>query len=336
MINNSDNGIVLSSRIRLARNVEGFPYPSKLNDERGLLIARKVYDAVNKMANYELYRMASTSEIDANVLKEKHLISVDLLHNNQYGAAIINENETVSIMINEEDHVREQCILKGFQFENAYRQINEVDDEISKNMRFSFDSKLGYLTSCPTNLGTGMRASAMMFLPGLTITKSLEACVNAVARLNMTIRGVYGEGSGADGFMYQVSNQHTLGITEQEIIDSVTSSINHLVDAEQRARQSLFENNTIELKDQILRAWGLLTSAYKMESKEFMELMAYVKLGIYYDIIKVTDFDRLTKLITDAQPANILNISGKDLNSEERDIYRAQYVAKTLKAIGKK
>lgn len=328
--------IVLSSRIRLARNIDGLPYPAKLRDERASQISRKVYEAINDMDTFDIYKMSSSNPIDVNVLKEKHLISPDLITNNQFGSAIINESQTISIMINEEDHIREQCILKGLNLYEAYKIINAVDDSIGAKVKFSYDEKLGFLTSCPTNLGTGMRASAMMFLPGLTISKSLEQCVSAVARLNMTIRGVYGEGSGASGYIYQISNQKTLGLSETEIIESVKSSVDHIMEAETRARDALMRNVGDKLKDQILRAYGIITNAYMLESEEFMQLIALVKLGEYYKLIKVTDRDRLEQLFTDAQPANILNVCGKKLNNEERDLFRANYVSKVLKSITKR
>lgn len=334
MSQNTDD-VVISSRIRLARNVNDVPFPSRLNDERASLIARKVYDSLQASDSYDLYKMSNISEIDGNVLMEKHLISADLLNNNQFGAAIINESETVSIMINEEDHIREQSILKGFNLKEAYEKINAVDDCIASRICFAFDPRLGYLTSCPTNLGTGLRASVMMFLPGLSITKNLDSCINAVSRLNMTVRGVYGEGSEADGFLYQVSNQKTLGVSETEIIDSVETSINHIVDTELRAREMLLRNNETELKDRIMRAWGVLTNAYTLSTDEFMRLTAFVKLGVYYGLLRVSDRARLEKLITEAQPANLINISGKQLDATERDLYRAAYVAKVLRGIGK-
>lgn len=329
------NDIVISSRIRLARNVEGLPYPPKLRDDRATLIARKVYDAVNKIDTFDLHRMATISELDANVLKEKHLVSTDLLLSGSSGAAIINESETLSIMVNEEDHIREQCILKGLSLTEAYKKINMVDDAISKELKFAFDPKLGYLTSCPTNIGTGLRASVLMFLPGLSITRNLENCVGAVGRLNMTIRGVYGEGSGADGYLYQISNQMTLGVSEQEILEAVSASIAHIAEAEFQARSELLKADESDMRDKIMRSWGVLCHAYKLETKEFMQLLAMVKLGVYYGFIKVSDVERLEKLVTDGQPANILNLSGKNLESDERDIFRAAFVSKALKTIAK-
>lgn len=336
------NDVVVSSRVRLARNVAGLPYPYKLNDNRAVQIARKVYEALNGASkgreggeNYALYRMESIDDISGDVLREKHLVSADLLDNKMFGAAVISDDETVSVMVCEEDHVRAQCILQGFDLPEAYRKINVVDDVISKALPYAYDAKLGYLTACPTNIGTGMRASAMMFLPGLSITDNLEQCVGAVARLNMTIRGVYGEGSNADGYLYQISNQKTLGVSEQEILSSVQSSIAHIAEAEMRAREQLLQADESVLKDRIMRAFGVLNYAYMLDSKEFMKLFALVKLGVYYGMIKVTDAARLEKLVTDAQPANIVNISGKPLQDGERDVFRAAYVGKVLKSICK-
>lgn len=342
-MNGNYNDVVVTSRVRLARNVDGLPYPYKLNDDRAALLARKVCDAVNKKHadgsenDYALYRMESISDIDGGVLREKHLISADLLENRKYGAAVINGSETVSIMVGEEDHIREQCILQGFALPEAYKAVNGIDDDISKVLKFAYDPKLGYLTSCPTNIGTGMRASAMMFLPGLSVTRNLEQCVGAVARLNMTIRGVYGEGSESDGYLYQISNQKTLGVSEQEILASVQASIGHIAEAELRARDELYKQSETAIKDRILRSYGILCHAYTIDSKEFMKLLAMVKLGAYYGLIKVSDMQRLEKLVTDGQPANILNLSGKkDVGAEERDIFRAAYVSKTLKSICKR
>ena len=336
MINKRDlESTIVSTRVRLARNIAGYPFPSKINAVQAGEIIRLVNTEANRASVFNLYRMNDISRLVARCLMEDHLISADLIANTEFGAALIDEEERFSIMINEEDHIREQSILKGFNLKEAYEKINAVDDCIAARIRFAFDPRLGYLTSCPTNLGTGLRASVMMFLPGLSITKNLDSCVNAVSRLNMTVRGVYGEGSDADGFLYQVSNQKTLGVSESEIIQSVETSINHIVDTELRAREVLLRNNETELKDRIMRAWGVLTNAYTLSTDEFMRLTAFVKLGVYYGLIRVSDRARLEKLITEAQPANLINISGKQLDAAERDLYRAAYVGKTLRNLGK-
>lgn len=339
-MSNTDN-VVISSRVRLARNLDGVPFPHKLRYEQGMAISKQVYEALEHTGTFNLYRMASSNELDLDVLKEKHLISEDLLRSDN-GAAVINDNETVSVMINEEDHIREQCILRGLRLEDAYAEIDKVDDAISSKMKLAFDERLGYLTCCPTNVGTGMRASVMLFLPALALTDSIKSCVDAVSRLNMTVRGVYGEGSKADGFIYQVSNCKSLGVSENEIISSVGKCINSLIESELMARDRLLHSKGTEIKDRVLRAWGLLTNAYSMSTDEFMSLLAYVKLGASdgYDLIKINDSDRFERLFTEAQPANVVNISGKALDGDlrsvtpaRRDILRASYVAKVLRSI---
>lgn len=336
-----ENSVVISSRVRLARNIDGLPFPHKLRYEQGMIIAKEVYEALAPTGTYNLHRMASSNELDLDVMKEKHLISDDLLRS-VGGAAIINDSETVSIMINEEDHIREQCILRGMKLDEAYREIDKADDAISSKMKLAYDDKLGYLTCCPTNVGTGMRASVMLFLPALALTDSIKNCVDAVSRLNMTVRGVYGEGSKADGFIYQVSNSKTLGISEREIISSVSNCIGRVIESELIARDRLLQQSGVEIKDRICRAWGLLTNAYSMSTDEFMSQLAYVKLGASegYNLIKINDAERFEKLFTDAQPANVVNLSGKALDGDlrsvtpaQRDVLRAAYVAKTLKSI---
>ena len=340
-MNEQYESVVVSSRVRLARNLQDTPFPHKLHDDRAAAIIRKVYEAVNgtnvedQNGAFTLYRMATIDEIDGNVLKEKHLISADLLES-PYGAAVIDEGGVCSIMVNEEDHIRAQCILPGFRLQDAYEAVSRLDDVIAQRVQYAYDKRLGYLTACPTNVGTGMRASAMMFLPGLSITHNLESCVRAAARLNMATRGVYGEGSEADGYLYQISNQKTLGVTEQEVLSSVQASIGHIADAELQARKVLLAASEGELRDKIQRAYGILCNAYKLSTQEFMSLLAMVKLGVHYGILKVTDASRLERLVTEGQPANILDLSGKALDAAERDIFRAAYVSKTLKTICKR
>ena len=328
-----ERDIVISSRVRLARNVAGLPFPALLGDGQAKQLPREVYASVSGQDRFRLYSIERLGLVAGNVLKEKHLVSEDLLQNKATGAAIINETETVSIMVNEEDHIRIQCILDGYDLKEAYKTANQADDQISKKVRYAFDTRLGYLTACPTNLGTGMRASAMMFLPGLSICNSLEVCINAIARLNMEIRGVYGEGSESAGYMYQVSNQRTLGLSELEIIDAVEMSVGHIEDAELRAREALVKNGGAEFRDKIQRAYGILTNAYILGSAEFMQLISLVKLGSYYGFIKLSDKDRFEKLIVEAQPASLQTRSNQELSPEERDIFRASYVAKTVKSL---
>ncbi len=330
-----NDGTIISTRIRLARNLDGLPFPHKMSE----IHARKVIDGVSKavdgMDRFSRFDMEKLQPLDKSILLEKHLISPDLAESCPYGSVLISSDENVSIMVNEEDHIREQVIMSGLSLDQAYDRVNKIDDTLAKNLKFAYSRQFGYLTACATNLGTGMRASVMMFLPALTIQKRLEAAINDVSRLNMTVRGVYGEGSKADGYLYQISNQHTLGLKESEIIDSVRSAINHIGEAERAARQ-LLKSNEPELKDNIYRAWGIATNAYSMATDEAMRLLAMIKLGEYYGYINIADDNAFQKLITHIQPANMQFIGGKTMDPDERDILRARYIASNLTSIARR
>ncbi len=333
----SDDGIIISSRVRLARNIAGLPFPSKLDSERSLAITQKVYRALGKAREqYSIIRISDMSDLQGEALKEMHLISDDLLHGNKYAAAILNKSNDVCVMVNEEDHIREQCILPGRKLKDAYTKINEIDDIISSDNKFAFDPRLGYLTSCPTNVGTGMRASALMFLPGLSLTNSLERCMNAVSRFDLTVRGEYGEGTSSESCMYQISNQKSLGLSESDIISNVTAAVEQIEKNEIAARKALLSTNGTALRDNIMRAYGILSNAYALSGKEFMQRMALVKLGIYYGFLKCEDPAALEKLISTAKPANMMLKAGKTMDGEERDIYRADAVSSVVgKVVGK-
>lgn len=323
---------VISTRIRLARNVDGMPFPHKLKREDALGITDGVTRALTPIDKFARYDIGGLSQLDGAVLQEKHLISPDLLSNSPFGSVLISADETVSVMVNEEDHIREQVIMPGLALDNAYDRINGIDDVISKNIKFAYSPRFGYLTACATNLGTGMRASVMMFLPALTMCNSMDACINDVGRLNMTVRGVYGEGSKADGYLYQISNQRTLGMTEKDIIGAVRSAINYVSDAELRARARLKVNEP-ELKDKIFRAWGVATNAYKLSTGEAMQILALIRLGVFYGYIAVKSDERFQNLVTGCQPANMQRLSGKNMSVDERDIMRAGYIAAGLRDI---
>ncbi len=326
---------IVSTRIRLARNVDGLPFPHKMGEMPARQITDGVERALKPVDKFTRYDMNKISQLDGTILQEKHLISPDLLSDSPFGAVLISADENVSIMINEEDHIREQVILPGLALDQAYDRVNKIDDVLSGSIKFAYSERFGYLTSCATNLGTGMRASVMMFLPALTLKGMMDACINDVGRLNMTVRGVYGEGSKSEGYLYQISNQRSLGITENDIIDSVKSVINHIVEAELRARQ-LLKRNEPELKDKIFRAWGIACNAYKLSTGEAMQMLAMIRLGAYYGYFSISDQSDFQSLITHCQPANMQKLSNKNISVDERDILRARYVANTLKTIVQK
>ncbi|MBP5649277.1 MAG: protein arginine kinase [Clostridia bacterium] len=323
--------IVISSRVRLARNIAGYPFPSRLDSERSLLLTQKVNEALNTSERYDIIRVSDMDELRGESLKEMHLISEDLLKGNKYAAAIMNAKKDVCIMVNEEDHIRIQGFSSGADFKGAYEKAVRADDAISAAMKYAFDSQLGYLTACPTNVGTGMRASAMMFLPGLAITRSLEQCVNALSRLDITIRGEFGEGSDSSGYLFQLSNQKTLGVTEEEIISSMTDAVNQIAAQEKICRDALLNDNPVVLRDRIYRAYGALSSSYILSAKEFMEKIAFLRLGIYYNILS-GESEAINDLIIKCQPANLMLNAGKKLSPDERDVLRSKLVRNAIKA----
>ncbi len=331
------NGIVVSSRARLARDIAGYPFPSRLDSERALEVTQKVYAALGKaQEKYTIMRMSDLDELRVEALKELHIISDDLIHGNKYAAVIVDPTNEISVMVNEEDHIRAQCILRGNRLDEAYRKINEVDDLISAELKLAYDPEIGYLTACPTNVGTGLRASAMMFLPGLSLTGSLAGCVNAANHFDMTVRGEYGEGSESQGFLYQVSNQKTLGVTEDDILKNVNAAVARIEQSEIAARKALMDADKTAMCDKIYRAYGALTNAYSMDGKEFAEKLAYVKLGVYYGLFVCEDESRLDAFAEECRAANLMLKAGEVLTAEERDRRRAAMCEKEITALVKK
>ena len=269
--------------------------------------------------------MDAIDDWEANSLVENHLISRDLVARKRLGAALINDDKSISVMINEEDHLREQCIIKGLQLRRAYDRLSEIDSKIGRSIKFAYDERLGYLTACPTNLGTGLRASVMLFLPAITINDSLREVVKYISRLGLTVRGMYGEGTKASASMYQVSNQITLGISEKNAIDNLKIITAQLIDKERKARNGL---NKIKLEDMCFRALGTLQNSRILSSKEMMDLLSRIKLGISMGIIK-TDVLPI-KLFIEGQPNMLMKKYGQ-LEPEERDIYRAAFIRDALK-----
>ncbi|MDE6613817.1 MAG: ATP--guanido phosphotransferase, partial [Clostridia bacterium] len=245
------DGIVVSTRVRLARNLEGYPFPSHLKDEKQAKeIIRLVSSGLSKLDEFRLQYMDEISDEQAVCLMENHLISPKLIKNKRYSAALINREESVSIMINEEDHLREQSIVKGLDLKLAYETMSEIDSHVAKSMKFAFDEQLGYLTACPTNLGTGLRASVMQFLPALTMNGLMPKLIRSINRLGLTVRGLYGEGSDAEGFLYQISNEVTLGVTEEEILRQVGEVVKKVCALEEAERHNLLKSDrALDIQD---------------------------------------------------------------------------------------
>ena len=340
MVNNIES-TVASTRVRLARNLAGYNFPNRLSPASGKEIVRIVSEEAIRLHPFNLYSMDEISENVAQALCDDHLISADLAANRACGAALIDEKDEgvdglrgkYSIMINEEDHLREQYIIRGFNLMLAYCRLSTLDDELSKNIRFAFDKKLGYLTACPTNLGTGLRASVMLFLPGLTRTKNMETVARIMSGLGHTVRGVFGEGSAADGYMYQISNEVTLGVDEDYILTEVQRAVLEIVKLETLARENMLDADFDGIKDECLRAFGILTNCYKISFDEFQRLISAVKLGAAVGFLSVKNFSALDELVSELRPANVgLNFEAPPTPGE-RDKRRAAECRAALKKI---
>lgn len=325
-------GNIIISRIRLARNVAGLPFRIRDGAVADKVI-KEAYYALKKTEPFDLFKMKGLSEVKKEALKERHLISRNLIENEEFGAAIINRDESVSVMINEEDVIREQCFMRGFRLDEAYKKINFLDDALSKRLEFAFDDELGYLTACPTNLGTGMRASVMMFLPALTESGKIEALYREVSERGLTIRGVYGEGSKAEGYNYQISNEITLGAKEEEIVKEVGDTVERICLLERDETERLYGDNEIKTIDRVKRAYGILTNAFLLTYKEFLSLAGDVKLGAMLGYINIADVEKLDELTLSVRPANLIEQYGENMTETECDIYRAEVVAKILARI---
>ncbi len=324
--------IVMSTRIRLARNILGFRFPIAFSDEQAGEVGRIVSEALlsGDEKGYSYTRMNELSALDRQTLVEKHLISPQLSEAQQIGAVLLSDDETISIMVNEEDHIRIQCIFPGLQLENAYQKADETDSFLEKQVPYAFDEEFGYLTSCPSNTGTGMRASVMLHLPALTMTKQINRIIPAVSRLGMVVRGSYGEGSEAPGNVYQVSNQLTLGKTEKEILAELSNIVSRLIAHERKSRELLLEKSRIALENRVFRALGTISYARLLPSAEAARCLSDVRLGIDLELIEDVDMTILNELMIFMQSGFLQHYEGEELTSEELDSSRAKLFRERL------
>lgn len=265
------------------------------------------------------------------VLVEKHLISPHLAENAVHGAVLLSGNEEISIMINEEDHIRIQCLFPGFQLTEALKAANEIDDWLEEYVNYAFDEKFGYLTSCPTNAGTGLRASVMMHLPGLVLTQQMNRIVPAINQLGLVVRGIYGEGSEALGNIFQISNQITLGKSEDDIVDDLKSVVGQIISQERSAREALAKTSNIQLEDRVFRSYGTLANSRIIETKEAARCLSDLRLGIDMGYIKNISKSILNELMILTQPGFLQQYAGGPLRPNERDIRRAALIRERLK-----
>lgn len=322
-------GNVITSRVRLARNLDGYPFFIK-NQKSAKEIIKSVNRALVKCDTFNLYYMSNLSEIKMEALKERYLISNNLIKNKECGAVLINPDESVSVMINEEDVIREQCFVRGLNLFSAYDKLSVIDEELEKNLDIAYSKKFGYLTACPTNLGTGLRASVMMFLPALTEGGKISALVREVEELGLTVRGVYGEGSRAEGFTYQISNEVTLGATEEEILDEVTKTVVRICTAEREEAERIYGGKELDTMDRARKSFGVLTNAVLLSYQEFLEHISRVKIGAMLGVINVSDIEKIDDLIVSVRPHSLSERYGKPLSPVDRDLFRAEIVTSAL------
>ncbi len=327
------DNIAISSRIRLARNVDGLKFYTKLqSDIDAEYITASVMNTLEEFDNFNFFSLKELSLNECNALFEQHLISHELIENKDISGVAISEDEKIIVMINEEDHIREQCIESGFNLYKPFRKLSEIDDKILQSLPIAFDEKLGFITACPTNLGTGMRASVMLFLPACELLGKIDEIYSRAKENGLTIRGIYGEGSKAVGYFYQISNQGSLGMDENEIIDKVSDFIYSLCNEEKEMRQALIEEDYDKYRDMTLRAYGTITNCYCLEEDEMMELLASVKLGQVLGFIDIKSDDKFQKLFYEGASANLTEIFGL-FDKKKENIIRAEYISKKVKLL---
>jgi len=330
-----DSDIVLSSRVRLARNFETIPFPILANEDdltRIIDYFQQEYaqQSFGSYQDLELIRMKDLKDIEKRVLVEKHLISPHLSDHANYGGVLISENEQVSIMVNEEDHMRIQLYVPGYQLEKALDEASKLDDWLEENINYAFDEERGYLTSCPTNVGTGLRASVMMHLPALVMTQQMNRLVPAINQLGLVVRGIYGEGSEALGNIFQISNQITLGKSEKDIVEDLKSVVHQLIEHERTARDRIIGQTGVQLEDKIFRSYGVLSNSRIIESKEAAKCLSDLRLGIDLGYIKNVSKTILNELMILTQPGFLQQYAQKSLTPEERDVRRASLIRERL------
>ena len=323
--------VVITSRVRLARNYPDAPFPDHCNDEQAQSVTDRTLEAFKHIdENLRYQQLQWMDDIGRQALVERHVISPDLAKNVNHGAVLMSSDESLSIMIHEEDHLRIQSLMPGMQLKQAGERAMNVAHALEEQCAMAFDSKLGYLTCCPTNLGTGMRASVMMRLPAATLTGQVKGLLESVDKMGLTIRGLYGEGSEALASIYQISNRVTLGMSEEDIIASVQSVAEQLIDAEREIRKQLVANRHIELQDRLMRSYGVLSQAYRLDTREMMEKLSDTWLALDLGWIPELHTESLLSLLVNAQPASLQQRAGHPLNEQQRDIMRATYVRETL------
>ncbi len=330
--NGKESDVVLSSRVRLSRNIKGYPFTNKCTEEELKEIYNKIKDITPLIGyNLKFISMEDMDDVTKQSLVEKHIISPDFARTKMpYTAIIINDDENICIMVNEEDHIKLQVFTSGLDIDNILNLAIEIDEKLEELLPYSYHQKYGYLTACPTNVGTGLKISTLVHIPGLEMTGNLSKMLNVVNNLGMNVRGIYGEGTKAEGDIYQIANNQTLGITEKEIAKNLNLITQKIIEQERIARKYLTKNS-IKLEDKVYRDYGVLTNARRISEDEAIELISSVKLGTDLGIIKELTDKKVAELILYTKPANIQKRVGKKLSVLNQDIARCEIIKQIVK-----
>jgi len=328
-----ESDIVMSSRIRLARNLAQFPFPSRCSDSSRAEIEallRQIIERLPLPKPLYYFRLDNLETLDRQFLVERQLISRELAESHGHRGVGISESETISLMVNEEDHLRMQVLRSGLALDECWQEIDAIDDAIEAEVNYAFSEQLGYLTSCPTNVGTGIRVSVLLHLPALVITKEVQKVFQALQKIGLAVRGLYGEGSQAMGDFYQISNQATLGMSEKDLIKKVKDVVPNILAYERRARNNLVKENRQSLHDQVSRAYGNLRHAQTISSEETMHLLSSVRMGVNLGLIDDIEIPTINELFILTQPAHLQKLRHERLESAERNVVRASYIRQRL------
>lgn len=328
-------GIVVSSRIRLARNVAGIAFQRKLARPKQQELVERLLDALDRAAawgDHLVAQLPKLSDVERTALVERQLISRELAAGKRPAAVSVSADEVHSVMVNEEDHVRIQVIQAGFTLERNLRLAVELDQALEREVEWAYHPSYGYLTACHTNVGTGMRASIMLHLPALAETGELKQVLRALSKLHMTVRGTHGEGSEASGHYYQVSNQRSLGVREEELVSTISEAVERIVAAEQMARQALLDKARPKLEDKVFRAWGLLINARSLTTEELIDSIGWVRLGVALRLLANAPWQTLDRILLQCQPAHLQLLHADADDPARRDPLRATLVREWLNA----
>jgi protein arginine kinase len=330
--------IVLSSRVRLARNLKGIAFPGwakKAERIKALELIRPAVESLPQMANSYAESMDNLTPLEKQILVERHLISREHAAKSAGSGLVLNKEESLCVMINEEDHLRMQALRPGLQLKHAWLSIDEVDSELEEKLPYAFSPDLGYLTACPTNLGTGIRVSAMLHLPALVLGEQINQIIQAVNKLGLAVRGLYGEGTEALGNVFQVSNQMTLGEAETDIVERLNKVLAQMIEHEENARSMLLEKKAKMVFNHVGRAYGILANAHSISSKETMNLLSLMRLGVDLELFSGVERSLVDELFITTQPAHLQKAYTEKLSAEERDLLRADMLRERLREVSR-